>query len=913
MAVGARGGARRWAILLGVALVKLVLPSPSPVAFATSASPAAPAVGQCAPIPKYVNGTTCGTRQVLAILLEWPGGSLSATRDRIIDSLFGKDQGDINSFYEQASYGDFRITGPVSPVFDIEKPSSCDEPAFRDTIAAEARSRATHQGYVLSQYETIIYDFPANACLDVGQAPVGGDEVWLPDFLGHPADPFSVYQTTMEISHTLGLAHANGLECKRVTICPAPTGVNDFTCNPEPPPYSCEYANPWDAMGSDLAGWNYRGVGAPPGDGSFDAIELADLGWSAGRTQVVSSTDDGVYQISPIEERRPIHPQALVIRTGDGHEVDVEVRQPVGIDQYLACWPLATAGVQLNMRNVLKDAPYDARQSLLLDTTPASNVPGPKGSAADLSPTCLTPPSGATHSHICTQGIAHSATYCDWFDSTLLAGRQLVTPWFTLILKRPAGANGATVQLGNPVDTVLLDPSLEDFGVMAPGSTSATQTVTLENRTQQTVTVSSVGLGLASGSPFTITHDGCSGQAVSAGGTCSVDVDAEPSPGTPTGSALHDVLTFNDDWNPLPHESARLSVYVSAGVSPTGAWFTEHTPGSEDGGEQPEALACVPEGAGGRCWAVGLRYNGHKPNFGTVYANDGGFVWTRQTVPSDVGQLENVACASTTRCWATGITRDAPPRAAIIATTDGGVTWKRQRPPAGGGIGERISCVSASRCWIATNAVDTVWATSDGGAAWHAQRLPSGKGTGQALDLSFVNANVGTAVGYILGECRSSCGGVVWRTTNGGRTWKIQRKGTGPTPAFAAVSCVDTTHCWAAGESATSGVVFATSNGGSTWRAEQTHSVRDSRLESIGCSGSPPSVRCWATGATQRPVGVILRSTDGGVTWTSQRPPKGVTEVKDVQTVGPLLGWALAPSDETNDWIIATRSGGLAP
>jgi Subtilase family len=472
-----------------------------------------------------------------------------------------------------------------------------------------------------------------------------------------------------------------------------------------------------------------------------------------------------------------------------------------------------------------------------------------------------------------------------------------------------AGLLNALKAAGAVSGLVTLDPSTIAFGPTAPGSTSPPATITLHNGTSGTLHVSSVALG--NGSPFTITQDGCTGHALAPAGTCQVDVEAQPPPGTALGSTLRDDLTFSDDWAPLPQEAARLSVYV-ADVSPSGAWFTERTPGSETGNEQPLGIACVPSGSSGRCWAVGLRYNGTHPNFGTVYVNSGGYTWARQVVPAGVGQLSYVSCVSVLRCWATGYTRDTPLRPAIIATTNGGVTWVRQHLPAGAGYVGQISCVSASRCWSAASG-GALAATTNGGATWFLEHVHSPTGSPGVFDVSFVDGTTGKAVGFISGGCGgTTCTGVIWGTTDGGHTWRIERKGVG-FPALQTITCVDARRCWAAGHNANSEAVWATTDGGSTWKPEQTPFIQGAVLYDLACVGTKPA-RCWAVGTTNSvDRGVILRTVDGGATWVRQQPPKSVVVVQQIQEVGPQLGWAIEGSDQFNDPIIATRTGGLAP
>ena len=79
----------------------------------------------------------------------------------------------------------------------------------------------------------------------------------------------------------------------------------------------------------------------------------------------------------------------------------------------------------------------------------------------------------------------------------------------------------------------------------------------------------------------------------------------------------------------------------------------------------------------------------------------------------------------------------------------------------------------------------TIVRTTDGGATWVTQ---SSGTTAQLSDVSFVDANNGTAVG---GGGFISSFGIILRTTNGGATWVAQDSGT--TELLFGVSFVDAT------------------------------------------------------------------------------------------------------------------------
>jgi hypothetical protein len=106
--------------------------------------------------------------------------------------------------------------------------------------------------------------------------------------------------------------------------------------------------------------------------------------------------------------------------------------------------------------------------------------------------------------------------------------------------------------------TFAVSPAAKDFGGVAVGTTGTAQTFVVSNTasggTAGAMTIPAGGVTLAGTDPgqFTITADGCSGQAVAPGGTCSVSVAAAPT----SAGAKTATLRFADDATGAPHTVA---------------------------------------------------------------------------------------------------------------------------------------------------------------------------------------------------------------------------------------------------------------------------------------------------------------------------------------------------------------------
>ncbi len=95
------------------------------------------------------------------------------------------------------------------------------------------------------------------------------------------------------------------------------------------------------------------------------------------------------------------------------------------------------------------------------------------------------------------------------------------------------GAGAQTVSLegtGIPVQGPLasLSPAAIDFGAVAVGRTSDVHTITLTNSGGGLLEVTAVDLGGSGASQFTVALDGCTGAALAAGSSCTIDVVFSP-------------------------------------------------------------------------------------------------------------------------------------------------------------------------------------------------------------------------------------------------------------------------------------------------------------------------------------------------------------------------------------------------
>ncbi|MFA4948725.1 MAG: Ser-Thr-rich GPI-anchored membrane family protein, partial [Candidatus Krumholzibacteriia bacterium] len=231
----------------------------------------------------------------------------------------------------------------------------------------------------------------------------------------------------------------------------------------------------------------------------------------------------------------------------------------------------------------------------------------------------------------------------------------------------------------------------------------------------------------------------------------------------------------------------------------------------------------------------------------------------------------------------------------IYRTTDAGATWSNVRS------GDRLNAVSFADNSTGV-AVGESWRyrTTDGGATWVLQT----GGIGSSLaGVSFGDATAGTAVGAY---------GRIIRTTDAGAAWTLQPPSTAHTLRGISFTGGDTG--LVVGGSGSAGIVLRTTDEGATWSSQATSG---GALNDISMANADTGTAVGGYGITDmlghtQLYGVILRTTDGGVTWGSRSVSD--TIYKGVAFADPNTGIAFGsvPSGEYSFGrvILRTQNGG---
>jgi YD repeat-containing protein len=234
----------------------------------------------------------------------------------------------------------------------------------------------------------------------------------------------------------------------------------------------------------------------------------------------------------------------------------------------------------------------------------------------------------------------------------------------------------------------------------------------------------------------------------------------------------------------------------------------------------------------------------------------GGDSWSALSYRRFREYLNDIAAADSSHVWAAGSWNVSEAAGStVIGSVDGGQTWSDLYSETQGQSLWGVACTDSSHVWAVGDCGEIV-ASTDGGATWRVQRR-QGSYTNVLYDVSFPAGDHGWAVGSR---------GQILATADAGTTWRAQRSGT--SRSLLGVSFVSETRGWAVGAK---GTILTTSDGGAHWSRQR--SGTDEALRGVAFLAARVG---WAVGG----AGTILRTSDGGATWrVTYRASRSLTAV----------------------------------
>jgi hypothetical protein len=215
---------------------------------------------------------------------------------------------------------------------------------------------------------------------------------------------------------------------------------------------------------------------------------------------------------------------------------------------------------------------------------------------------------------------------------------------------------------------------------------------------------------------------------------------------------------------------------------------------------------------------------------------DAGLRWSSETIPSQLGALDDIACPSSTVCIAIG--------SGIARTTDGGATWVTATPPSGLGSLNSVTCPTSPFCMIGgagtgsgASSPSMASVSHDSAVTW--SRGVIAGGVSGLMQVSCSNAN--HCVGLIGSDATDSYGtGFPVITSDGGSTWERGSSATGQAVSCVGDFCMSVGALWNSQTNTFPGDAFNSTDGGLHWNPMSIHP--QSSLTAVTCLSSTDCV-----------------------------------------------------------------------
>lgn len=260
-----------------------------------------------------------------------------------------------------------------------------------------------------------------------------------------------------------------------------------------------------------------------------------------------------------------------------------------------------------------------------------------------------------------------------------------------------------------------------------------------------------------------------------------------------------------------------------------------------------------------------------------IRSEDNGSVWQEKSSGTAIWNFFGVNFVNEYTGWAVG------PNKTIMKSNDGGENWVAQTTPSSETLYD-IFFVDDQVGW-AIGEWGLILHTIDGGSNW----LPQNANTRFFLNACYFNDE---NTGWICGGNVSADSSIILHTTNGGANWTRQ-----VCPVMATlhdIQFLNKNRGWAVGEN---GTVLHTEDSGTNWTT-----VALGRAEKFYSVFFIDDTTGWIGGNS------ILKTTDGGQSWSEQLTYAEPDYIRKIFFLNPLVGWAVKQGLEGA--LLKTMDGG---
>lgn len=225
-----------------------------------------------------------------------------------------------------------------------------------------------------------------------------------------------------------------------------------------------------------------------------------------------------------------------------------------------------------------------------------------------------------------------------------------------------------------------------------------------------------------------------------------------------------------------------------------------------------------------------------------------------------------------------------------------------------------VSAVAAQVAW-ASGANGALLRTVDGGAVWMKLTPPAGAEKLDFRDIDAFSDQVAYALSIGSGETSR-----IYKTVDGGRTWTLQFANTDPKVFLDAMAFSDAEHGFAFSDSVDGQfVILSTANGGAKWDRIPVERLPpalpgEGAFAASGTNVAVLGASVWIGTTKSR----VLRSTDGGRTWSVSQTPIAIGDAAGIFSIafkdanhGIVVGGDYTKESQAGDNAAFTSDGGV--